>query len=112
VSDAGFDARGALEAVDRILNRGGDPDAVIRAVLEALHGRGATFARVRLLTGDGIVDAFQVGSAEPATGAAITFAGVHVGVLEVAVDDDAFVARMATLVSAVSAERAKHFRRP
>jgi hypothetical protein len=30
--------RGALEAVDRILNRGGDPDDVLRGVLDVLHG--------------------------------------------------------------------------
>jgi GAF domain-containing protein len=30
---------GALEAVDRIVNRGGDADAVLRAVVEMLHDR-------------------------------------------------------------------------
>ena len=30
---------GALEAVDRIVNRGGDADAVLRAVVEVLHDR-------------------------------------------------------------------------
>lgn len=33
---------GALEVVDRILNRGGHPDDVLRDVLEALVERGAT----------------------------------------------------------------------
>lgn len=31
--------RGALEAVDRILNRGGDADDLLRAVVELLHDR-------------------------------------------------------------------------
>ena len=31
--------RGALEAVDRIVNRGGDADDVLRAAVEALHDR-------------------------------------------------------------------------
>ena len=31
--------RGALEAVDRIVNRGGDADDVLRAVVELLHDR-------------------------------------------------------------------------
>jgi L-methionine (R)-S-oxide reductase len=30
---------GALEAVDRIVNRGGDADAVLRAVVDVLHDR-------------------------------------------------------------------------
>ena len=34
-----IDYRGALEAVERILNRGGGPDEVLRAVLEALRAR-------------------------------------------------------------------------
>jgi hypothetical protein len=33
-------ASGALEAVDRILNRGGDADDVLRQVVAALHERG------------------------------------------------------------------------
>jgi len=32
---------GALEAVERILNRGGEPDDVLREVVEALHERAA-----------------------------------------------------------------------
>ena len=34
------EASGALEAVDRILNRGGDADEVLRDVVRALHERG------------------------------------------------------------------------
>jgi len=30
---------GALEAVDRIVNRGGDPHEVLRAVVDLLHNR-------------------------------------------------------------------------
>jgi putative methionine-R-sulfoxide reductase with GAF domain len=33
------DDRGALEAVDRIVDRGGEADDVLRAVVEALHDR-------------------------------------------------------------------------
>jgi hypothetical protein len=107
VSAGGFDGRGALEAVDRILNRGGDPDDVLRAVLDALHARGIAFARIRLATGDD----FAIGSEEPATEAEIAYAGERVGALAVAAGDSLFVERLATLVSAVSAESAKHFRR-
>ena len=38
---------GALEAVDRILNRGGDADDVLRDVLQALHERGVSWAAIR-----------------------------------------------------------------
>jgi hypothetical protein len=102
-----FDSRGALEAVDRILNRGGDPNAVLRSVLDALHARGVAFARIRLVEGR----VFAVGSEEPAMRADVAYAGERFGTLEVAVRDDAFVERLATVISAVSAESANHFRR-
>jgi hypothetical protein len=102
-----IDQRGALEAVERILNRGGDPEEVLNSVLDALHRRGVPFARIRLRTGDELV----VGSEEPATEVEIVYAGERVGTVEVAVDDQPFVERLTTLVSAVSAESAKHFRR-
>lgn len=38
--------RGALEAVERILNRGGDADDVLRAVVEILHDRLAHYSWV------------------------------------------------------------------
>ena len=37
---------GALEAVERILNRGGDADAVLLQVVEALHQRAAAWAGI------------------------------------------------------------------
>jgi hypothetical protein len=45
VSRDAIDYRGALEAVERILNRGGDAEDVLRGVLEALGARGISFAR-------------------------------------------------------------------
>ena len=42
---------GALEAVDRILNRGGDPEEVVGAVLAALHER--AFAWIGVIRRDG-----------------------------------------------------------
>ena len=37
---------GALEAVDRIVNRGGDADAVLRAVIDVLHDRFESYSWV------------------------------------------------------------------
>ena len=37
---------GALEAVDRIVNRGGDADAVLRAVVDVLHDRFESYSWV------------------------------------------------------------------
>jgi len=37
---------GALEAVERILNRGGEPDDVLRQVVEALHTRAAAWVGI------------------------------------------------------------------
>jgi L-methionine (R)-S-oxide reductase len=48
---------GALEAIDRILNRGGDPDDVLRAVVEVLHDRVDRYSWVGiyLVEGDELV---------------------------------------------------------
>jgi hypothetical protein len=80
------DTRGALEAVERILNRGGEPEDVLRDVLEALHQRGVPYAAVRL--GD---EQLTVG---------LPGRGLTSGPLTVATDDRAFVERVATLISA------------
>ncbi len=49
--------RGTLEALDRILNRGGDADDVLRAVVELLHDRFPHFSWVGiyLVEGDELV---------------------------------------------------------
>ena len=49
--------RGALEAIDRILNRGGDADDVLRAVVDVLHERLDHFSWVGiyLVEGDELV---------------------------------------------------------
>ncbi|HUP31943.1 MAG TPA: GAF domain-containing protein [Gaiellaceae bacterium] len=49
--------RGALEAVDRLVNRGGDADDVLRAVVELLHDRFEPYSWVGiyLVEGDELV---------------------------------------------------------
>ena len=40
-----IDYRGALEAIERILNRGGNADDILRASLEALRLRGISASK-------------------------------------------------------------------
>ncbi len=92
---------GALEAVDRILNRGGEADEVLRAVLAALHERGVPYAALRFVEEGRLVDGPVVG--EPVSGAIavpVSYRGERVGELEAAVDDVALLERVATLISA------------
>ena len=81
---SGVDHRGALEAVERILNRGGDPRDVLLAVLEALHARGVAYAAVRVGG-----DELSIGVPRPAAAS---------GALTLA-DDQEFVDRVALLIS-------------
>ncbi len=94
----------ALEALDRILNRGGEPDDVLRAALEVLVEEPAIdWASVSFVESGSLVPG-------PATGAPdesrrvrvpIAFQGAPVGELLVDGDADAaFLDRFATLISA------------
>ena len=76
----------ALEAVERVLNRGGEREQVLRAVLEVLHARGVPYAAVRL------------GDRELVVGSAIKTRTTS-GAVTMAVDDVEFVQRVATLIS-------------
>jgi hypothetical protein len=91
---------GALEAVDRILNRGGDADDVLRAVLDALHERGIAHAAIRFVEEGELVDGPSVGRAADGLAVPVLYEGERVGELELTVDDEAFARRVATLISA------------
>jgi GAF domain-containing protein len=98
-------ATGALEAIDRILNRGGDADEVLRQVVSALHERaGYAWAGIYFVEGDGL----QLGpsAGEPDETRRITAPVVWQGqrVAELAVDGSApedrpFLDRVGLLVS-------------
>jgi hypothetical protein len=100
--------RGALEAVERILNRGGDADDVLRAVVGALRERVPHFTWVaiafmeegRLQLGP---EAGDSQGEEEELRALVTFEGAPVAELLVRrsanVDDAPFLERVATLVS-------------
>lgn len=103
--------RGALEAVDRVLNRGGEADDVLRDVVTSLHVRVPHYARVQISFVEG--EELQVGpraGVRPAGASElcvpIAYEGRRVGELAVSsgaltdVEDRLFLERVATLVSA------------
>jgi hypothetical protein len=89
------DRRGALEAVERILNRGGEPRQVLAEVLEALRARGMAYGAVRY--GGDTVETGVPGRSTISK--PIVARGAEVGSLTLAADDEAFVERVAVLVS-------------
>jgi putative methionine-R-sulfoxide reductase with GAF domain len=94
----------ALEAVDRILDRGGDADDILRAVVAALADEPTiSWAGIFFLESGGLVLGPQAGTAdeERRLQVPVVYQGEAVG--ELAVDgeaDRAFLERVATLVSA------------
>jgi hypothetical protein len=99
-------ASGALEAVDRILNRGGEPDAVLGAVVAVLHERGFRWAAIAY----GRPDALRAGpeAGEPPSESPlrtpVVWQGRTVGELqadprEPSAGDRALLERVALLVS-------------
>jgi hypothetical protein len=94
-----LDSRAALEAVERILNRGGEADDVLRAVLAALHERGVPFAAVRFVEEGELVDGPSLGTPGGAIETPVVYEGRRIGALQLALDDRTFAERVATLIS-------------
>jgi hypothetical protein len=98
---------GALEAVDRILNRGGDADDVLRQVVAVLHERVEDYSWVGIafVEGDALVVGPSSGEAQTETsGVPISYEGKQVAELRVATgdvtaEDRAFLDRVALLIS-------------
>jgi hypothetical protein len=94
---------GALEAVDRILNRGGDPQAVLHAVAGTLVDRGGcAWAAILLADGDKLVPEAQAGEERPSERARVAIAagGRRLGELVAdGCDDRGFLERVALVVS-------------
>jgi hypothetical protein len=99
--------RAALEAVDRLINRGGDADDVLRGVVQALHGRvGYGFVEIAFVEGDKLEPGPTAGSSagDGAYSVAIVFEERAVGELRVEPapadpEERAFLERVATLAS-------------
>jgi hypothetical protein len=96
---ASIDHRGALEAVERILNRGGEAEGVVQAVLEALNARGVPCAKLRLAADGRWVDGPTVGRQAEGVVSPVVFEGREIGSLELSTGDSAFVERVAVLIS-------------
>ena len=70
-----IDYPGALEAVERILNRGGNAEDVLREVLAALRSRGISFASVQVAGRNGLGDALAVGEQREALAVPVVYGG-------------------------------------
>ncbi|HKI93093.1 MAG TPA: hypothetical protein VJ986_12395 [Gaiellaceae bacterium] len=96
---------GALEAVDRILNCGGDADEVLRAVVEALRERaGYAWAGILFVEEDALALGPQTGAPDESrrTSVPVTWQGQRIAELAVdgaGPDDEAFLERVALLIS-------------
>jgi hypothetical protein len=100
VSAEPVDYRAALEAVERVLNRGGDADDVLRAVLVVLRERGISYAAIRFVEKDRLVDGPSAGRETSAVQQqAVVYQGNRIGRLDLAAEDPGFVERVATLIS-------------
>ena len=95
-------ASGALEAIDRILNRGGDADDVLRQVVEVVH-RLYPYAAIAFVETGELVVGPEAGEAPARIEAfPISFQSSPVAELRVggAPVDRAFLERVATIISA------------
>jgi hypothetical protein len=94
----------ALEAIDRILGRGGDADDVLRAVVSELEREpGIAWAGVFFLEGGALALGPDAGTADEArrVHVPVAYQGAQVGELAVdGVADAGFLDRVATLISA------------
>ena len=94
---------GALEAVERVLNRGGEADDVLRQVVAILHERLGRFVRISFVETDGLVQGPAAGDETETTGFPIAFQGRRVADLEaggeLTEEDRALLERVAILVS-------------
>jgi hypothetical protein len=96
---------GALEAIDRILNRGGDADDILRQVVATLHERaGYAWAGIFFLEDGELTLGPESGAPDPTsrTSVPVTWQGDRIA--ELAVDDAPeedrmFLERVALLVS-------------
>ena len=94
---------GPLEEVERVLDRGGDADDVLREVVAILHARLGRFVRISFVETDGLAPGPAAGDENETTSFPIEFERRRVAELEVGgepTDEErALLERVATLVS-------------
>ncbi len=109
MSEKADSLHGALEAIERILNRGGDSDDVLRGVVETIQQRlpHVVWAGLQLVEGDELVLGPRAGAEAGGVRLElpVRYDGRRVGRLDIAggpfdQEDEDFLARVATLISA------------
>ena len=94
---------GALEAIERVLNRGGEADDVLRQVVAILYQRLGRYSRISFVEADGLAPGPSQGEESATTAFPITFQESRVADLEVGgelTDEDrVLLERVAILVS-------------
>lgn len=94
---------GALEAVERVLDHGGEADEVLRQVVAILHERLGRFVRISFVEAAELVPGPAAGDEETTTPFPVTFQGSRIADLEaggrLSPEEEALLARVATLVS-------------
>jgi hypothetical protein len=94
---------GAAEAVERVVNRGGEADDVLRQVVSILHERLDRFIRISFVETDDLVPGPAAGEETGTTPFPIAFQGRRVAELEAGGElteaDRALLERVAILVS-------------
>ena len=94
---------GALEGVERVLNRGGEADDVLRQVVAILHERLGRYVRISFVEAGRLVPGPALGEESATTAFPIAFQGSRVAELEVGGEladaDRALLERVAVLVS-------------
>ena len=94
---------GALEGIERVLNRGGEADDVLRQVVAILHERLGRYVRISFVESDGLVPGPALGEESATTAFPIAFQGSRVADLEaggeLTEEDRALLERVAILIS-------------
>ena len=94
---------GAFEAIEGVLNRGGDADEVLRRVVAILHSRLGRFVRISFVEGERLVPGPAEGEETETTPFPISFQGRPVAQLEaggpLSAADRALLERVGAIVS-------------
>jgi len=94
---------GAVEAIERVLNRGGDADEVLREVVAILHRRLDRFVRISFVEGETLAPGPSAGEETGVTSFPIAWQGRRIAELEAGGTateaERALLERVATIVS-------------
>lgn len=93
----------ALQAVERVIDGGGEADEVLREVVAILHARLGRFLRISFVEDGGLVPGPAAGEETEVTPFPVTFQGSRVADIEASgphsAEDEALLQRVATLIA-------------